>query len=829
MSVESFTRSSLAAPILLAVLGFGFAIVPLIQGEMFFYWDNAQFQYPMTMYLHDALRAGELPQWWAQVGLGTPVVAEGEAAHYHPVHLLFVWLFPAPVAFMAEMGVYLAAAGVSAYFFLREFRLRRTACIVGGLSQMFGSYSIVSINNFALHRSFWLFPLAMLVAERYVRRQDRRGSLLRRYFSTVARALPMSVILGVQLLSGYPGFAIITLVATSTYILCRTLQRSWNDLEPLPVAARRLWDLILPWGLIATLGIGIAAIQFIPTLLHVEHSVRAGGFTFEYAGNSLHAKLRHLPQLILPYAYAHGHWPSSPNPWNSAFNEVPYAGIYLGTLPVVCAFLFLWWRPRLVHPGWALAICAVIATALALGGNRTPLFPALWSLPTMSGWRYPSRFLMWTSFCLACLGAFGIHRLLAVARLSVPLTGVLQPFVIFAVSILVLAVVFWTQQNALAPSVHLSPDLAAGLLTSLGLCVIALALAYILTISSRRLGRLLVILVPLFVGGDLAAFWLRSGYALTVPIEFTRTPPPVAAWLKTDPDEFRIMSLLSVEEGRHRNEDLAEFLQSNTSMTWGIETADFRGSLLLKRYYALHEAILWELTHSPDGARALAGFLGALNVKYIVAPNSVALHGWERVFETPRGTTWKNPAILPRAFLVDRAVPEALEVRDEWFYKATYQRLEEYRRRVSRWDIRVEDSQIIDNILARPVDYRNTAVVAMNHVPTDLQVDGSATVRALAPPRQDRMRFETSSSGPALLVISNNHYPGWTATVNGQPSPLYRANYVSMAVRVPSGRSEVELQFVTPGFRIGVLGTLLSLGVALAIWIVARRQRRVRS
>ena len=87
------------------------------------------------------------------------------------------------------------------------------------------------------------------------------------------------------------------------------------------------------------------------------------------------------------------------------------------------------------------------------------------------------------------------------------------------------------------------------------------------------------------------------------------------------------------------------------------------------------------------------------------------------------------------------------------------------------------------------------------------------------------MRFETRTTAPALLVISNNHYPGWTATVSGEPAPIYRANYVSMAVLVPAGRNEVELRFVTPGFRLGMLGSGISLSVLLAIWIVARRRR----
>src|SRR5262245_34109170 len=123
-TVDSEWRS-FTAPVVLGLLGLGFALVPLAEGKIFFYWDSVRQHYAQTVFLHEAFQSGAIPQWWPQVGSGVPTVAEGQAAHYHPVRLLLAVLFSPPVAFMTEIGLYLAVAGLSTYFFLREFRLQR--------------------------------------------------------------------------------------------------------------------------------------------------------------------------------------------------------------------------------------------------------------------------------------------------------------------------------------------------------------------------------------------------------------------------------------------------------------------------------------------------------------------------------------------------------------------------------------------------------------------------------------------------------------------------------------------------------------------------------
>jgi uncharacterized membrane protein YfhO len=86
------------------------------------------------------------------------------------------------------------------------------------------------------------------------------------------------------------------------------------------------------------------------------------------------------------------------------------------------------------------------------------------------------------------------------------------------------------------------------------------------------------------------------------------------------------------------------------------------------------------------------------------------------------------------------------------------------------------------------------------------------------PSGYDRMTFDVESSASALLVVSSSYHPGWSATVDGRPVRVNRANWVEMGIPVPAGRSRVELRYHTPGLVSGALLTL-ACGLVAAFWI----------
>jgi hypothetical protein len=97
--------------------------------------------------------------------------------------------------------------------------------------------------------------------------------------------------------------------------------------------------------------------------------------------------------------------------------------------------------------------------------------------------------------------------------------------------------------------------------------------------------------------------------------------------------------------------------------------------------------------------------------------------------------------------------------------------------------------------------------------------EGRATITRF---EAERIAITVESAAPSLLVLSEPWYPGWTARVNGTSAPCIPANAWMRAVRVPAGKSQVEMTFHSTYL---LLGSVISLAaLALVILLLARRR-----
>jgi uncharacterized membrane protein YfhO len=79
------------------------------------------------------------------------------------------------------------------------------------------------------------------------------------------------------------------------------------------------------------------------------------------------------------------------------------------------------------------------------------------------------------------------------------------------------------------------------------------------------------------------------------------------------------------------------------------------------------------------------------------------------------------------------------------------------------------------------------------------------------------------------LVVSENYFSGWTATVDGRPAPTDRVDYNLIGVQLPANANRVELRFNDPAYQRGKVVTLLAIAVSLALLIfgvVAERRKQ---
>jgi hypothetical protein len=91
----------------------------------------------------------------------------------------------------------------------------------------------------------------------------------------------------------------------------------------------------------------------------------------------------------------------------------------------------------------------------------------------------------------------------------------------------------------------------------------------------------------------------------------------------------------------------------------------------------------------------------------------------------------------------------------------------------------------------------------------------------------ERVLIRARSSGPGLLVLGDNYFPGWKATVDGTPAKVERVDYVFRGVRIGPGPHTVELRYEPLSYRVGWIISLVSL-ISLAEAVMAGLRRRSR-
>ena len=92
------------------------------------------------------------------------------------------------------------------------------------------------------------------------------------------------------------------------------------------------------------------------------------------------------------------------------------------------------------------------------------------------------------------------------------------------------------------------------------------------------------------------------------------------------------------------------------------------------------------------------------------------------------------------------------------------------------------------------------------------------TIKAYQP---NHLTYEMESDKGGVVVFSEIYYPGWTATIDGQPAELGRVNYILRALNVKAGKHQVELMFYPQSVKttetIATIAFILLILVALAV------------
>ena len=81
-------------------------------------------------------------------------------------------------------------------------------------------------------------------------------------------------------------------------------------------------------------------------------------------------------------------------------------------------------------------------------------------------------------------------------------------------------------------------------------------------------------------------------------------------------------------------------------------------------------------------------------------------------------------------------------------------------------------------------------------------VQDTASIVTIKSYEPNQLTYDVNSGKGGVVVFSEVYYPGWTATIDGEPAELGRVNYILRALNVKSGKHEVVLSFFPKSVKV---------------------------
>jgi hypothetical protein len=139
--------------------------------------------------------------------------------------------------------------------------------------------------------------------------------------------------------------------------------------------------------------------------------------------------------------------------------------------------------------------------------------------------------------------------------------------------------------------------------------------------------------------------------------------------------------------------------------------------------------------------------------------------------------------------------------------------------------VKANDDAVLGTVLDPRFDLRRAALFdslsdvkgeAIEALPEALSI--VATVKQFEPGSIDIELDQPAPAGSALLV-SENYYPGWRATVDGKPANVGRADMTLTGVQLPEGGRRISLRFSSQPYEKGRTTTQVALLIGVVAWL----------
>lgn len=736
---------------------------------------------PWHTFNRQELSDGRLPTWNPDNGSGVPHLANAQSAVFSPFSV-FYDVLPIRWATLGAAFAQLFVGGMLMYGFLRHVGTGFLGAVVGMLAFAFCGSSVIWL-FWPLSDAAALVPGMAWAASALVRQQDHRRR--------AGPAAGLAAATAVSWLAGHP---------ETTFFAC-AIAAVVGGVHMERTHGRRSLSMATAW-LVGALGLGagIAAVQLLPLAEYLDHSmavqIRGAPYFLPWDSAALHT----LPFVAGSPAHEYSStvldWP--------AYVEV--GGVYVGATVLFLAGVgaVIAARSRPLRPARLPLACVALASVWVLYAYDVAGFGHLvHRLPGADAMVVARSVVVW-QFALAVLAAFGVDRLRAAGdRPPTTSRGAIRRRQVALVGggALVVAASWWMgarlrdEELPTDPAtLHLAWQTAREhMLVVFGLLTVGVAgaVALVRPWGERRL-------VPLAAACALVGSVLLQGAVVTRHFNPTVARP---LWYSSSDEFDEIRSLV----GREQTMWLGDaHLFPDVNLAYGVSSPGTYDAIWLESYFLTYRDVIgprdsvYALLGTSAQPRGV-GNLRAMGIRYVVTgPGEpfptvpglrlVAESGRFQVFEVPRSPTrYFSPAQV-----VEGGPAMA-------------------RRRMSAPDF----DPLAESIVGSAVEDGEDGE------------DGEAGDVEVVEESPSHVRLRVTRDDLGWMIAIQNRYPGWRATVDGEPVPVSTANATFMAVPVPAGASEVVLSYRPTSLRLGALVSLLSTAAVVALLAWSRSSRPI--
>jgi hypothetical protein len=706
------------------------------------------------------------PLWNPYVFLGMPSFASGayNPLIYPPDWPLALVQKVIPLPDMSWMLLYYFIGGLGLFLLAREWGARPEGALLGAVGFVFAP-NLVAVGSHGhgsqLVDSAYL-PIMIWLATRWL----RRGGL--------AHVAWLALAGGFQLLRGHVQICFYTWIAIALYAGVE-----WLGALRRPGDLPRVTARVIAVGAAAALAFGISGFYSLPLRDYARWSIRGsaegGGVGMEYATQWSLAPFE-LPSMLVPGWAGFGgqtYWGAMP------FTDYP--NIYLGTIAVILAV------PAFLAGGTArvFALTLGLFALLVSFGKNFPLYGLLYDhLPLFNKFRVPVMVVLLVQLAAALGTAWGASAVLDVQPSNARKPASVDRLLLGSAVVLGIALVVgglgqdaWRGAYvgfALGHHGGYSPELAGlayqgfvsdlvrvALLGLLAVFAAWLARRGKLTVSVAGLALLVLMLAELW---PVSARVMQPVIGDVVPHRMDAGRDDLVEFLEQagPPGSFRILPLQEFQSNR--------FAGFGIASVGGAHAAKPR---LFQDFYESNfvDNLAW---------------MRLLNVRFIVSGRPLQpLPPYLKPAHEGTGYAYENLVALPRATVV------------------------------GAWRVVSPARAILDSVASGAHD--PGSFTFLEREPGIAPGDVSGAKATIASYRLNDVTVEVTMPRPALLRLADLWYPDWGVTVDGRRAELLKADDLLRAVAVPAGRHRVVFRFESPAVRSGLMLSLASLAVVVAL------------